>query len=143
MAERARPLIYFLCVGNAMRSQMAEAFLRHYAGDRYEVASAGTHPLGVVLPEVVEVMREKGFDLSAHRSEPIDPEIVACCLKVIDLGGRGRGRIPRAYAERYVEWRVEDPYGMAQGSLRAIRDEIEARVLRFIQELDEENGTSG
>lgn len=131
-----RPLVYFLCVGNAMRSQMAEAFLRHYAGDRFEVASAGTHPLGEVLPEVVEVMRERDIDITHHTSKGIDPEVVGGCVRVIDLGGRGRERIPRAYVDRYEHWRVEDPYSMGQDGLRAVRDEIEARVLRFVEGFD-------
>lgn len=142
MGRNEKPLIYFLCTGNAMRSQMAEAFLRHHAGDRYEVASAGTHPLGIVLPEVIEVMREKGIDLRAHESKAIDPETVACCAQVIDLGGRGRERIPKAYAERYVMWRVDDPYGMGGQGLREVRDEIEARVVRLLEELDAQAGAS-
>lgn len=130
---RERPLIYFLCVGNAMRSQMAEAFLRHHAGDRFDAASAGTHPFGSVMPEVVEVMRERGIDLSAHTSDPIDPDIVSCCARVVDLGGRGRDRVPSAFAHLYEHWQVADPYRGGMEGLRKTRDLIERRVLRFIE----------
>lgn len=136
MHGQERPLVYFLCVGNAMRSQMAEAFLRHHAGGRFEAASAGTHPFGQVMPEVVEVMRERGIDIAHHTSDPIDPDIVSRCVHVIDLGGRGRDRIPSAFADRYAHWRIEDPYGLGMEGLRETRDRIERRVLRFIEEFD-------
>src|SRR5688572_10595807 len=69
MTDKQRVLI--LCTGNSARSQMAEGLLRHDAGDRFEVASAGTHP-SRVRPEAVAVMREIGIDISRHRSKSLD-----------------------------------------------------------------------
>lgn len=69
MSERQRVLI--LCTGNSARSQMAEALLRHDAGDRFDVFSAGTQP-SRVRPEAVAVMRELGIDISSHRSKHVD-----------------------------------------------------------------------
>jgi arsenate reductase len=63
--------ILFLCTGNSVRSQMAEGLLRHIAGDRFEVFSAGTRPAGL-NPTAVQVMREIGIDISGHRSKPVD-----------------------------------------------------------------------
>jgi arsenate reductase (thioredoxin) len=63
--------VLFLCTGNSARSQMAEGLLRHDAGDRFEVFSAGTHP-SRVRPEAITVMKEIGMDLSAHRSKSVD-----------------------------------------------------------------------
>jgi arsenate reductase len=63
--------VLILCTGNSARSQMAEGLLRHHAGDRFEVESAGTRP-GTVRPEAVAVMREVGIDISAHRSKHVD-----------------------------------------------------------------------
>ena len=63
--------ILILCTGNSARSQMAEGLLRHEAGDRFEVFSAGTKP-GQVRPEAIAVMRELGIDLSGHRSKHVD-----------------------------------------------------------------------
>lgn len=60
-----------LCTGNSARSQMAEGLLRHDAGDRFDVESAGTRP-GHVRPEAIAVMRELGIDISAHRSKSVD-----------------------------------------------------------------------
>jgi arsenate reductase len=66
-----KPRVLILCTANSARSQMAEGLLRHDAGARVEVASAGTHP-GRVRPEAIEVMREIGIDISAHRSKSVD-----------------------------------------------------------------------
>ena len=68
MSPKKRVLI--LCTGNSARSQMAEGLLRHDAGDRFEVESAGTEP-SVVRPEAIAVMRELGIDISGHRSKSV------------------------------------------------------------------------
>ncbi len=67
-----KPSVLFICVGNSCRSQMAEGFLRQYAGDRFEVASAGTNPT-TLNPDAVEVMSEVGIDISHHEAKPIRP----------------------------------------------------------------------
>jgi arsenate reductase len=69
MPDRKRVLI--LCTGNSARSQMAEGLLRHDAGDRFEVKSAGTRP-SYVRPEAIEAMRELGIDISGHRSKSVE-----------------------------------------------------------------------
>ena len=69
MTEKKRVLI--LCTGNSARSQMAEGLLRHDSGDRFDVESAGTKP-SHVRPEAIQVMREIGIDISAHRSKSVD-----------------------------------------------------------------------
>lgn len=131
-APDARPLVYFFCIGNAMRSQMAEAFLRRHAGQRFRVASAGTHPLGYVLPEVVQVMRERDIDVRMHESTDIDPDTVSEATYLIDLGGRVHERIPGPLLTKLTVWRVQDPYGMGLRTLRAVRDQIEGLVKDFV-----------
>ena len=69
MADRQRVLV--LCTGNSARSQMAEGLLRHDAGDRFSVESAGTKP-SIVRPEAIEVMKEVGIDIRSHRSKSVD-----------------------------------------------------------------------
>jgi arsenate reductase (thioredoxin) len=128
-----RPLIYFLCVGNAMRSQMAEAFLRHHAADRFRVASAGTNPAGAVFPEVIAVMREKGIRLDGARSKPIAADLIQEAERIIDLGGRAAAIIPAALAHKLEEWDVADPYGSPTKTLRGTRDEIERRVRALVE----------
>lgn len=134
--ERARPLVYFWCIGNAMRSQMAEAYFRRLCGDRYDVASAGTEPLGRVLEDVLEVMEEEGLDLSTHTSDDIDTALVERAHLIVDLGGRGRDRLPSHLLHKYVAWQVVDPYGAALGDLRRTRDLIRERVEALVRELD-------
>lgn len=137
VSANERPLVYFICYGNAMRSQMAEAFLRHHAGDRFEAASAGTNPAGSVFPEVAEVMQELHIPLDGHTSDPIEPEIVAQAALIVDMSGRARERIPRAYRKKFVHWPVEDPVGAGHPLLRRVRDEIGARVRRLVDEWEE------
>jgi arsenate reductase (thioredoxin) len=67
----AKQQVLILCTSNAVRSQMAEGLLRHDAGDRFEVSSAGTNP-SQVRPEAIAVMRELGIDISGHRSKHVD-----------------------------------------------------------------------
>ena len=69
MLEKTRILI--LCTANSARSQMAEGLLRHDAGDRFEVESAGTRATAV-RPEAIAVMKEVGIDISGHRSKVVD-----------------------------------------------------------------------
>ena len=64
--------VLILCTGNSARSQMAEGLLRHDAGDRFEVFSAGVDPAARVRPEAVEVMQELGIDISQHRAKHVD-----------------------------------------------------------------------
>jgi arsenate reductase (thioredoxin) len=117
-----------------MRSQMAEAFLRHHAGDRFEAASAGTTPAGSVFPEVVEVMRELRIPLDGHTSDPIDPGLVEKAALIVDMTGRAQERIPRAYKDKYVHWPVRDPFGGDENELRRVRDEIAGRVRELVEQ---------
>ncbi len=136
-ADADRPLIYFICHGNAMRSQMAEGFLRHHAGDRFETASAGTSPAGSVFPEVVAVMEEVRISLDGHTSDPIDTRLVEQAALIVDMSGRARQRIPGAYRAKLVEWDVEDPVGAGRPFLRDTRDEIAARVQQLVDGWDD------
>lgn len=133
MARPPPPLVYFLCIGNAMRSQMAEAFLRHHAPVRFRVASAGTHPASRVFPEVIAAMQERGIRLDGHTTKPIDPALVEEAARIVDLGGRAAPLIPRAHAAKLERWEIADPYGAPATTLRETRDEIERRVKGLVE----------
>ncbi len=125
--------ILFLCTGNSCRSQIAEGFARTLASPGVEVFSAGTAPVGV-NPRAVDVMRERGVDISHHRSKdlhevPSDPDLV---VTLCDEAARHCG----AFSSRteLVHWGLSDP-AHATGSdsevrraFRTVRDEVESRL---------------
>ncbi len=130
--------VLFLCTGNSARSQMAEGFLRHLAGDRFLAASAGTHPAGL-NPYAVEAMREIGIDISHHVSERVDTYLGEHFDWVITVCDRASESCPVfPGTPRRLHWSVEDP-AAATGTFeermvvfRKVRDQIERRVRAFI-----------
>ena len=136
--KRQRVLI--LCTGNSARSQMAEGLLRHYAGDRFEVESAGTKP-GYVRPEAIAVMREIGIDISWHRSKHVDDfrdELFDYVLTVCD-NARETCPIFPGQTNR-IHQNFEDPAAV-QGSekerlaaFRRVRDQIRDYLREFPQQ---------
>ena len=135
-----RSRVLFLCTGNSARSQMAEGLLRHLAGNRFEVASAGTQPAGV-HPVTVEVMREIGVDVSHHRSKSVDEfrnRPFDCVITVCDAAKENCPVFPGAGS--MLHWSFDDP-AAAQDSqkerlavFRRVRDEIAARIRKLIAE---------
>jgi arsenate reductase len=132
--------VLFVCTGNRARSQMAEGFLRHFAGDRFEVQSAGTVPKGL-SPFTVEVMREVGIDVSAHRSKSVEEfvsEDFDCVITVCDVARAACPRFERS--KRQLHWGVTDPAELeASGvvsieAFRAARDELRVRIEEFVRE---------
>lgn len=124
--------VLFVCVGNQGRSQMAHAFLERLGG--HGVRSAGTRPGDAVHPEVVEVMRERGIDLSGRVPRRLDPEADAAWADVVVTMGCGDA-CPVLPGKRYIEWDIEDPAGKSLERVREIRDEIERRVRELAAQL--------
>jgi arsenate reductase (thioredoxin) len=124
---RRPPRILFACIGNSARSQMAEGFARALAGDRIEVRSGGSRPLGYVLPEAIQVMREKGIDVSGHPSRGFDEEWVRGCDLVVTMGC-GDDACPAFIGKRIIDWDLPDPKGQPLEVFRAVRDEVARRV---------------
>ena len=130
--------VLFVCLHNAGRSQMSEAFLTRDAAGRHTATSAGSiaDPHGHVHPEVVEVMREAGLDLSDRRPRPLDADLARAADLVVTMGcGDSCPYVPGV---RYLDWDLPDPKGRGLDAVRAIRDEIERRVAGLIAELDAE-----
>jgi arsenate reductase len=130
--------ILFICTGNSCRSQMAEGFLRHFGSDRFDVASAGTHPAGL-NPDAVAAMREVGIDISHHRSKGIGEVTGRPFDHVMTVCDRAKESCPIfPDATCWDHWPFDDP-ATAKGSpeerkavFRRVRDEIAARVQRFL-----------
>ena len=116
--------LYFVCVGNAGRSQMAEAFAKQ-AG--HDARSAGSRPAAELDPEVVEAMRELGIDLSGRVPRGITQEDVEWADVVVTMGC-GEDACPVLPGKRYVDWEIRDPIGLPIEDVRVIRDDIQRRV---------------
>ena len=121
-----RPTVLFVCVHNAGRSQMAAAFLQHFAGDRIEVLSAGSAPADQVNPAAVAAMLEVGIDMSAEQPKLLTDGAVEASDVVITMGC---GDTCKFYpGKRYEDWVLDDPAGQGIEAVRPIRDEIRTRV---------------
>ena len=127
--------VVFACVHNAGRSQMAAAFFGALADPRKARAvSAGTRPGERVHPEVVEVMREAGFDLSRSRPQLLTPQLLADVSLLVTLGcGEECPFVPGL---RTLDWPIEDPKGQPLERVRRIRDEVRARVQALVDSED-------
>ena len=133
----ARPTVLFVCVHNAGRSQMAAGFLRHVAGDRVDVRSAGSAPREAVNPVAVAAMAELGIDLAKHRSKTFDDLLDSSFDLVITLSPEAHHRameMTRTMACDVEYWPTFDP-SVADGSreavldaYRSVRDEILAKI---------------
>ena len=126
--------VLFVCVGNAGRSQMAEAFFNQLAGEKAMAVSAGTKPAGAVDPRTVEVMHEVGVDISAAKPKALTMEMLEQADRVVTMGCGVEGVCPASFVET-EDWQLEDPKGKPIEEVRRIRDEIRARVLKLLDRL--------
>jgi arsenate reductase (thioredoxin) len=127
------PVVLFVCVHNAGRSQMAAAFLEELGEGRVRVRSAGTRPADEVHPEVVAAMREVGIDLADRRPSRLIDRTVEDADVVITMGCGDE--CPFYPGKRYEDWDLADPAGKPGDEVRAIRDEIRGRVERLLGSL--------
>jgi len=117
--------VLFVCVENANRSQMAEAFAHLHGGDQVEALSAGSRPSGRINPKAIRFMAELGYDLTAHASTSLDG-ITGEFDAVVTMGCGDN--CPWVPAKRREDWALPDPKHMDDDGYRAVRDEIGRRV---------------
>jgi len=127
------PTVLFVCVHNAGRSQMAAGYLRHFAGDRVEVLSAGSEPKDQINPIAVEAMAEEGIDIANNTPKVLTTEAVRDSDVVITMGCGDA--CPVFPGKRYEDWELEDPAGQGIESVRVIRDDIKGRIQALLAEL--------
>jgi protein-tyrosine-phosphatase len=120
--------ILFVYVENAGRSQMAEGFAKHYGNSKVEAVSAGTMPSSEVNPLVIQVMQEKGIDISKNKPKRITAQMVQEADIIIVMGCSAEGFCPAAWLNKVTDWNIEDPKGKPLEKVREIRDEIENKV---------------
>ena len=126
MATRTKVL--FLCIGNACRSQMAEAIARHSASDVIDASSAGLVPFGEIPGTTRTVLSELGIFIDGQTSKPLLPEDISGADLLINMTGRPGNAIFTEPMSKIEDWDVGDPYGFNLAVYRKIRDEIETRV---------------
>ena len=131
--EAGKPVVLFLCVHNAGRSQMALGFFRHLAGDAAIAWSGGSEPGTQVNPSAVAAMREVGIDISGEFPKPWTDEVVRAADVVVTMGCGDA--CPVFPGKRYEDWSLEDPAGQGVEAVRPIRDEVEQRVRTLLAEL--------
>ena len=127
--------ILFVCVENAGRSQMAEAFFKKYAPKGYEAISAGTKPTPTINPIAVEAMKEVGLDLSKQKPKILTNEIVKDSILNVNMGCMDKTECPAVFMNNSVDWNIEDPKGRSIEQVREIRDKIEQKVRQLCQNL--------
>ena len=138
-----RTKVLFLCIGNACRSQMAEAIARHRAADVIDASSAGLVPFGEIPGTTLSVLRERGISADGQTSKPLRPEDMSAADLVINMTGRSGTTIFTEPVTPVEDWDVGDPYGFDLSVYREIRDQIEARVEGLARRLRERVGSPG
>lgn len=128
--------VLFVCVENAGRSQMAEAFANNYGKGKLIASSAGVMLADRVNPAVVEAMKEKGIDISMNKPKLLTVKMTEEADKIITMGCSVEKICPAPLLKNVIDWNLDDPKGKPIEQVRKIRDEIEKRILELISELD-------
>ncbi len=137
---KSRPLnVLFVCVGNSCRSQMAEALANHLGQGRVRAWSAGSSPLGEIIPQTYEVMREKEISLEGQWSKGLKDVPMGRMDVVVGMGCEVNCPVPAGFKGRVIEWNIPDPYGRDDEYFRSVRDLIERQVKGLLEELEGES----
>ena len=129
--------ILFVCVENAGRSQMAEAFFRKYMPKGFEAISAGTRPSAQVNPIVLQVMKEIGIDIENQTPKYISQQIIDESEKAINMGCIDKESCPALFVKDILDWQIPDPKGKTMEEVREIRDQIKTKVMILIKSIEE------
>lgn len=132
-----QPVVLFICIHNAGRSQIAEALFNAYAGGRAKAVSAGTEPVAALNIAVVASMREAGYDLTGHTPKLLTEDMIDAADHVITLGCMDDPACPAVLAEE--DWGIDDPAGAPLPKVREIRDQIARKVRTLLREMEIES----
>jgi arsenate reductase len=139
----SKPKFLFLCTGNSARSQMGEAFLRAYAGDHFEVFSAGLEPKGEILPVVRTVMSEIGLSMEGQSSKSVNEYLGKMTFAyTVTVCGGAEEQCPRVFLSmgKHLFWPFEDPAAIVGtqdevlAKVRVIRDQMAEKVQTWLRE---------
>ncbi len=129
--------ILFVCVENAGRSQMAEAFFKEFMPKGFEVISAGTKPSDKVNPIVLQAMAEIGIDMKNQTPKTISQQIISESEKTVNMGCIDQESCPALFLKDVLDWQIPDPKGKSIEQVREIRDQIKSKVMDLIKSLEE------
>jgi arsenate reductase len=129
----SKPVVLFVCVHNAGRSQMAAGWLRHLAGDTVEVRSAGSEPRDQINPTAVEAMREVGIDITGNTPQLLEYDNAKTSDVIVTMGCGDA--CPVFPGKRYEDWELTDPAGQPIEVVRQVRDDIRGRIEKLVSEL--------
>ncbi|MCW4010448.1 MAG: arsenate reductase ArsC [Candidatus Bathyarchaeota archaeon] len=127
--------ILFVCVENAGRSQMAEAFTNHYSKGIVAASSAGIKLAEKVNPAAVEAMKEKGINISKNKPKMLTGQMVNEADLIVTMGCGAAEICPGPFFKASVDWELQDPKGQPIEKVRKIRDQIESKVIGLIEQI--------
>lgn len=126
--------LLFVCVENANRSQMSQAFARIHGGDKVEAYSAGSKPSGVVNPKAIAAMKELGYDLTTHDSKSLQEVETFAPFDAVVTMGCGDA-CPWMPAKQFIDWQIPDPKHMEPAQFNEVRDYISGKVKALIESM--------
>ena len=129
--------VLFVCVENAGRSQMAEAFFRKFTKNKFNVISAGTTPSPKLNPIVVQVMEEIGIDMTEQSPKTLSDSMISSSLKTVNMGCMDKESCPALFVKDVIDWNIPDPKEKTIEQIREIRDQIKTEVLNLIATMND------
>ena len=130
--------VLFVCVENAGRSQMAEAFFRKFTENRFNVISAGTIPSNELNPIVVQVMKEIGIDMNNQNPKMLSDSMISSSFKTVNMGCMDKESCPALFVKDVIDWNIPDPKEKTIEQIREIRDQIKTEVLNLIATMNDD-----
>lgn len=131
--------ILFVCIENAGRSIMAEAFFKKYAAKNFQPLSAGTKPASQINPLVIQVMKEVGIDISLKKPQILSKKIMSTNKKTINMGCMDKESCPALFSKNVIDWKIPDPKEKPIEEIRKIRDQIDSKVKELVSSLKAES----
>ena len=130
--------VLFVCVENAGRSQMAEAFFKKFTENKFNVISAGTTPSPKLNPIVIEAMKEIGIDMTDKSPKTLSNSMISSSFKTVNMGCMDKESCPALFVKDVIDWDIPDPKEKTIDQVREIRDQIENKVLNLIATINDE-----
>ena len=129
--------VLFVCVENAGRSIMAEAFFKKYAKN-FQATSAGTKPSNQINPLVIQVMKEIGIDVTQKKPQTISNHLISQPCKIVNMGCMDKDSCPTLFLNDVLDWQIPDPKGKSIEEIRKIRNQIDSKVKELLSRMEAE-----